>query len=90
MTVVMPPGPVLCIGGTKYPHCNYNCNCSKDVYCSRQLTITVIGVLTSKSPFAMAELGLPSIAMFLGATRVHPFHLRNIEPTWATSLPVCC
>jgi len=24
----LPPGPVLCIGGTKYPHCNCNCsNC---------------------------------------------------------------
>jgi len=21
MTIVMPPGPVSCIGGTKYPHC---------------------------------------------------------------------
>jgi len=20
-TIVMPPGPVSCIGGTKYPHC---------------------------------------------------------------------
>ena len=25
MTIVMPPGPVLCIGGTKYPRCNCNC-----------------------------------------------------------------
>ena len=22
MTIVMPPGQVSCIGGTKYPHCN--------------------------------------------------------------------
>ena len=21
MTILMPPGPVSCIGGTKYPHC---------------------------------------------------------------------
>jgi len=21
ITIVMPPGPVSCIGGTKYPHC---------------------------------------------------------------------
>jgi len=63
MTIVMPRGPVLCIGGTKYPHCNCNDDDSNQQVCSEKLVVhTCSRCSTAHLWFAKPYLG-PSVGI---------------------------
>jgi len=81
MTVVMPPGPVLCIGGTKYPHCNCNCNCTLCL-CSTGLlfrSYSQLGMVRTKEPMLVDGAGFYKLDAFLiTQTRLKDITVSNI------------